>query len=274
MKLDGRVSIVTGGGRGIGRAIALRFAEEGAAVVVAGPTRETVESTAADLSGRGARAISVLTDVADESQVEQMVSAALAEFGRIDILVNNAGIAGPTAPATRVSREDWDRTLAINLTGAFLCAKHALPSMMERGSGRIINITSIAGLKAYALRSPYAASKWAMVGLTKTLAEEAARYDITRSETAQRPRDPFGGITVNAIAPGPIRGERIDAVIRNRAAQTGQSIEEVEREYVGSIALKRMAEESDIAAMALFLASDEARNITGETFTVSGGYGL
>ena len=258
MTLEGRVSIVTGGGHGIGRAIALRFAGQGSAIVIAGPTPETIESAAGEVEGLGVRAVAVLTDVSDETSVERMVAETLARFGQIDVLVNNAGIAGPTAPAIRVSREDWDRTLAINLTGAFLCAKHALPPMMERRSGRIINITSVAGLHGYALRSPYSSSKWGMIGLTRTLAEEAGPHNIT----------------VNAIAPGPVRGPRIDSVIRNRAIELGLPIEDVEREYVGPAALKRMAEEEDIGAVAAFLASDEAGNLTGQTIEVSAGYRL
>src|SRR4030095_13352048 len=163
-----------------------------------------------------------------------------------------------TAPVTKVSREDWDRTFAVNLTGAFLCAKHALPDMINRRNGRIINITSVAGLHGYALRSPYSSSKWGMIGLTRTLAEEAGPHNIT----------------VNAIAPGPVRGPRIDSVIRNRAAELGLPIEDVEREYVGTAALKRMSEEEDIAAVAAFLASDEAGNLTGQTIEVSAGYRL
>jgi len=258
MKLGGRVSIVTGGGHGIGRAIALRFAEEGAAIVIAGPTAETIESATREIEGLGAGAMAVLTDVSDEASVQGMIAASLSRFGQVDILINNAGIAGPTAAATKVSREDWDRTIAINLTGAFLCAKHALPQMMERRRGRIINITSVAGLHGYALRSPYSSSKWGMIGLTRTLAEEAGHYNIT----------------VNAIAPGPVRGPRIDSVIRNRAAELGRPFEDVEREYVEPTALKRMAEEADIAAVAAFLASDEAGNVTGQTIEVSAGYRL
>ncbi|HKS40026.1 MAG TPA: SDR family oxidoreductase [Blastocatellia bacterium] len=258
MKLDGKVSIVTGGGRGIGRVISLRFASEGASVVVSGTTKENLDAVAQEIRDQGGRAIAAVADVADEAAVERLIAATLDEFGRIDILINNAGIAGPTALATAVTREDWDRTLAINLTGAFLCAKHVLPHLIEQRSGRIINITSIAGLRAYALRSPYSASKWAMIGLTRTLAEEAGRYDIT----------------VNAIAPGPVRGPRIESVIRNRAAQLNRSFESVEGDYVEPTALKRMVEEDDIAAMALFLASEEGRNITGETLNISSGYRL
>jgi NAD(P)-dependent dehydrogenase (short-subunit alcohol dehydrogenase family) len=258
MKLDGKVSIVTGGGRGIGRAIALRFAAEGADVVVSGTTKETLDRVAGEIRESGRRALAVVADVADEADAERLVAGALDEFGGIDILVNNAGIAGPTALATDVTREDWDRTLAVNLTGAFLCAKHVLPHLIKRRGGRVINITSIAGLKAYAWRSPYSASKWGMIGLTQSLAEEVGRHDIT----------------VNAIAPGPVRGPRIESVIRNRAAQLNRSFEDVERDYVEPTALKRMVEEEDIAAMAVFLASEEGRNITGETLNISSGYRL
>jgi NAD(P)-dependent dehydrogenase (short-subunit alcohol dehydrogenase family) len=238
--------------------MALRFAAEGALMVIAGPTLETIEATAREVRERGGRALAALTDVADEASVEQMIAATLREFGQIDVLVNNAGVIGPTAPVTKVSREQWDQVLAVNLTGAFLCARAALPYMIERASGSVINITSIAGLMGYALRSPYAVSKWGLIGLTRTLAEEVGRYNIT----------------VNAIAPGPVRGPRIEEVIRRRAAEMGRPFEDVERDYIEPTALKRMVEEDDIAATALFLASEEGRSITGETVTVSGGYRL
>jgi NAD(P)-dependent dehydrogenase (short-subunit alcohol dehydrogenase family) len=258
MKLEGTVSIVTGAGGGIGRAIAIGFAAEGSAVVISGPTREKVERVTAEITSDGGRALCSVTDVSDETSVEKMVAATLKEFGRIDILINNAGIAGPTALVHKIDRKDWDRTMAVNVTGAYLCAKHVLPHMMERGSGRIINITSIAGLRAYAFRSPYCASKWAMIGLTRTLAEEAGRSDIT----------------VNAIAPGPVHGPRIEAVISSRAAEMKLPYDEVEKQYVEPTALKRMVDEEDIAAMALFLCSNEGRNITGETINISAGYRL
>lgn len=258
MKLEGKIAIVTGGGGGIGRAIALRFAREGAAVVIAGPTEEKIRAVEKEVRDAGGKGLAVLTDVADETSVERMISAALDEFGQIDILVNNAGIAGPTALVPNISREEWDHTFAVNLTGAFLCAKHAFPHMTHRPSGSIINITSIAGLQAYAFRSPYCASKWGMIGLTQTLAEEGGRHNIT----------------ANAIAPGPVRGPRIERVIRNRAAEMKLPYEEVVRQYVEPTALKRMVEEEDIAAMALFLASEEGCNITGETLNISAGYRL
>ena len=258
MKLEGKVAIVTGGGGGIGRAIALRFTREGAAVVVAGPTDEKIRSVEKEILDSGGRGLAVLADVADEADVERMVAAAVSAFSQIDILVNNAGIAGPTALVPQVSREEWDRTFAVNLTGAFLCAKYVLPHLIERRSGCIINITSIAGLQAYAYRSPYCASKWGMIGLTQTLAQEGGQY----------------GITANAIAPGPVRGPRIERVIRNRAEEMKLPYEEVVRQYVEPTALKRMVEEEDIAAMAVFLASEEGLNMTGETLNISAGYRL
>lgn len=258
MKLENKVAIVTGGGGGIGRAIAIRFSREGAAVLLAGPTEEKIKAVEAEIRNDGGRALAVLTDVADEASVQRMVSGALDEFSQIDVLVNNAGIAGPTALVPDVTREDWDRTFAINLTGAFLCAKYTFPHMIDRRSGCIINITSIAGLQAYAYRSPYCASKWGMIGLTQTFAEEGGRF----------------GITANAIAPGPVRGPRIERVIRSRAEEMKLPYEEVVGQYVEPTALKRMVEEEDIAAMAAFLASDEGRNITGETLNISAGYRL
>jgi NAD(P)-dependent dehydrogenase (short-subunit alcohol dehydrogenase family) len=258
MKLAGQVAIITGGGRGIGREIALRYAAEGAGVSISGTTEATLQSVSRELSDCGARALATTADVADESAVERLVSRTLAEFGRIDILVNNAGIIGPTAAVFQVKTDEWQRTLDVNLTGAFLCAKHALPHMIERGSGRIINITSVAGLMGYALRSPYSVSKWGMIGLTRTLADEVGKYNIT----------------VNAIAPGPVHGARMDEVIRRRAAEMERSIDDVTQEYVGRSALKRMVDERDVAALALFLASDEGANISGETIKVAAGFSV
>jgi len=259
VKLAGRVAIVTGGGRGIGRSIAHRFAAEGAAVVIGGTGRDRLEATSAEIVAAGGRALAVVADVADEAAVVKMVEETVGRFGRIDLLVNNAGVAGPTAAVIDIAREDWERTLAINLTGAFLCAKHAVPHLIAAGGGRIINIASVAGLIGYALRSPYAASKWAMIGFTRSLALEVGGY----------------GITVNAIAPGSVRGERIQEVIRSRAATLGKTPADVEREFfTDSAALKRMVEPEEIAAAALYLASDEGRSVTGETLNVSAGFRL
>ena len=257
MKLEGRVAVITGGGHGIGEAIATRFAAEGAAVALCGTGRERLAETAAAIRATGAQALALVADVSDEAAVERLVATTVHELGRLDILVNNAGIAGPTAAVADLDRSDWSRTLAINLTGAMLCAKHAIPHLAESGHGRILNITSVAGLIGYALRSPYAASKWGMIGLTRSLAIELGPQ----------------GVTVNAIAPGSVRGERLDNVIRNRATALGRPAEDVEREfYVAPNALQRMVEPEEIAATAVFLCSDEAGGITGETLGVTAGF--
>jgi NAD(P)-dependent dehydrogenase (short-subunit alcohol dehydrogenase family) len=257
VKLAGKVAIVTGGGRGIGRAISLRLAAEGAAVTVSGTGRAHLDATAAEIQSSGGRAMVSITDVSDEAAVRRMVAETLAAFGRIDMLVNNAGISGPTAPIVELDLAGWERTLAVNTTGAFLCAKHALPSMIERRAGRVVNITSVAGRIGYALRSPYAVSKWGMIALTRSLALEVGEH----------------GITVNAIAPGAVRGERIGDVVRARAAATGQTPEAIERDFfTGTTALKRLVEPEEIAAAVIYLCSEEARNVTGETLDVSAGF--
>jgi NAD(P)-dependent dehydrogenase (short-subunit alcohol dehydrogenase family) len=258
MRLKDRVCIITGGGRGLGRDMALVFAREGAQIVVSGTTESAINSTAAELRAMGTRAVAIVCDVSDEDAVGQMVAATIREFGKIDVLVNNAGIIGPTAVVTEVKREDWDHTIAVNLTGAFFCAKAVLPHMAERRGGKIINISSVAGHKGYPLRSPYSVSKWGMIGLSQTLAAEWGRYNIQ----------------VNTISPGPVRGDRMDEVIRRRAEQSNRQIEEVTRDYLGKLALDRFVEPDHIAATAVFLASSESDSITGEVIQVSSGYGL
>jgi NAD(P)-dependent dehydrogenase (short-subunit alcohol dehydrogenase family) len=258
MKLKDQTAIVTGGGRGIGRTIALTLAREGANVLVCGRHRDGLESTAQEIEQLARRSSVVVADVSQESQVAAVVESALQSFGRIDILVNNAGVAGPTAPVTNVTRKEWDEVLAVNLTSAFLCAKAVIPHMIQQQSGRIVNISSIAGKRAYALRSPYAASKWGIIGLSATLAQELGPHNIQ----------------VNAICPGPTAGERMNAVIAGRARELGQSETEVERLYVEGTALKRMVDPEHIAAMVLLLVSHEGSSITGEAIDVTAGYGL
>jgi NAD(P)-dependent dehydrogenase (short-subunit alcohol dehydrogenase family) len=253
-----QVVLVTGGGRAIGKTIALRLARGGADVVVAGPDRAELEAAAGEIRALGRRTLAVVADVTREEQVEAMAAAAQQALGRIDVLVNNAGIIGPTAPVVSVRRADWDEVLAVNLTGAFLCCKAVLPDMIARRSGRIVNIASIAGKIAYSLRSPYAVSKWGLIGLTLTLAKEVAPHDIQ----------------VNAVCPGPVAGERMRGVIARRAAETGNSVEAVETEYVQTMALKRFVDAEDVAAAVAFLASPAGRNITGQTIDVTAGYGL
>jgi len=258
MKLSNKAAIVTGGGKGIGREIAFALAREGANVLVAGRQSDVLEQTASEINSLGTRSLSCVTDVSEELQVNSMVNTALENFGHIDILVNNAGITGPTAPITNLTRDAWDEVMAINLTGAFLCARAVIPHMISRGSGKIVNISSIAGKMAYALRSSYAASKWGMLGLSATLAQELGPYNIQ----------------VNAICPGPTAGERMSGVIVQRAKELGRSVEEVERMYVEGTALKRMVDPKHVAAAAVFFSSSESDSITGEALEVSAGFGL
>jgi NAD(P)-dependent dehydrogenase (short-subunit alcohol dehydrogenase family) len=258
MKLANKAAIVTGGGRGIGKEIALALSREGADVLVAGRQLNVLEQTASEINSLGRRALFCVTDVSDESQVNSMVNTALENFGHIDILVNNAGITGPTAPVTKLSRDAWDEVMAINLTGAFLCARAVVPHMISQGSGKIVNISSVAGKMAYALRSSYAASKWGMLGLSCTLAQELGPHNIQ----------------VNAICPGPTAGERMTGVIAGRAKELGQNADEVEKMYVEGTALKRMVDPKHVAASVVFLCSSDSDSITGEALEVSGGFGL
>jgi NAD(P)-dependent dehydrogenase (short-subunit alcohol dehydrogenase family) len=253
-----RVAIVTGGGRAIGKAIALRLVADGYDVALAGPDRQEVDAVAAEVEALGRRGLPVVADVTSEEQILDLVEQTTRVLGRIDVLVNNAGIIGPTAPVHAVRRSDWDSVLAVNLTGAFLCCQAVLPAMMAQCSGRIINIASIAGKIAYALRSPYAVSKWGLIGLTLTLAKEVGPYNIQ----------------VNAVCPGPVEGERMRRVIERRAGELGQTFAQAEQAYLEAAVLKRMVREEDVADAVAFLASPAAGNITGHTLDVTAGYGL
>ena len=191
-------------------------------------------------------------DVANESRV-------LAAFeklpGRLDVLVNNAGIAGPSGLITEMTGEQFEETLKVNLTGAFLCAREAVRLMMPLKRGRIINISSLAGVRAYSLRTPYASSKWGMVGLTRSLAAELGPYNIQ----------------VNAICPGAVEGERAETVIAKRAAASGQPVDVVRKMFTDMSALGRFVRPSDIAETVLFLCSPAGENITGAALEVAAG---
>ncbi len=258
MSLKNQIALVTGGGRAIGRSIALRLAQEGADVFLAALPEAGLKETADGIRDLGRRAETRVTDVREEDQVRAAVKQARESLGPIDILVNNAGVMGPTAPVGEVRLEDWNEVLAVNLTGAFLVSKAVGPEMMRRRSGRIINISSIAGKIGYPLRSPYAASKWGLIGLTLTMARELGPYDVQ----------------VNALCPGPVTGERMRRVIEGKAESTGQTVEEVTREYHGAAVLGRMVTEEEVASTIAFLAGEAGAAITGQAIEVSAGYGL
>jgi len=253
--LDGKVAIVTGGGYGIGREIALIYGREGAKVVLAARTRGPLEETAAEVAKLGARALVLQADVSKEADCARMVEETVKTFGRADILVNNAGIAGPTKLTTEMALSEWQEVLDINITGAWLASRAAIPVMVKQGAGIILMISSGAGRRGYPLRSPYAASKWAMIGLTQTLAHE---WGTT-------------GIRVNCICPGAVEGDRIERVIRARAAAMGAPYDEVKRNFTANAALQRMVTEDEVARVALFLASELAAGVTGQTINVDAG---
>lgn len=257
MRLKDRVAIVTGGGRGIGRAIALALAEEGATVVVGATTPAKLEETVAEIKSRGGKAKAIQTDVTDEKQVERLVDQTVKEFSHIDILVNNSGIGGPTANVVDLELEDWNRVLSIDLTGSMLCSKHVLKYMIPQKSGVIINIGAEGGRagdgrSGYPMRAPYCCAKMAVIGLTETLATEVGPHNIR----------------VNAISPAAVKGERLINVFKGRAEASGVSFDELWGKLTANYSLGRVTEEKDVAAAAVFLASEEARAITGQTLVL------
>ena len=197
-------------------------------------------------------------DISREQEVTRLVDATAERFGGLTILINNAGVAGPTAPVADVTLGDWNETIDTNLTGAFLCSRAALKYMIPRRRGKIINIASIAGTMAYPLRAPYSVSKWGMLGLSRTLAAELGEFNIQ----------------VNAICPGPVRGERMQNVIERRAAELGRTSEEVAQQYVASTALKKFVDPEHIAEQVTLLASAAGDSTTGQIFTIDCGFAL
>ncbi len=195
MLLTNKIAVITGGARGIGRVIALACAQEGADIVLAARSLNTLQETQAEIEALGRKVLAVPTDITSEESVRDLAEQTLAHFGRVDILINNSGITGPTAPLWEISLAEWEETFAVNVTGGFLCCRAFLPSMIERRAGSIIFISSMTGKRPLYGRSPYAAGKLALVGLARTLAWETGPY----------------GIRVNVISPGPVEGERVRA---------------------------------------------------------------
>jgi NAD(P)-dependent dehydrogenase (short-subunit alcohol dehydrogenase family) len=254
-QLKNKVAIITGGGYGIGKQIALAYAREGANLALAARRPGPLEEARAEVTKLGASAIVVQADVAKETDCSRMVEETVRAFGRIDILVNNAGIAGPTKRTTEMALREWQEVIDINLTGAWLASRAAIPVMVKHGAGNILMISSGAGRRGYPLRSPYAASKWAMIGLTQTLAGEWGT----------------NGIRVNCICPGAVEGDRIERVIRARAEAMGAPYDQVKKGFTSTAALQRMVTEDEVARVALFLASDLAAGVTGQTINVDAG---
>ena len=250
--LNNKIALITGGGRGIGRAIALAFARQGATVAVSARTKEQVDAVAKEI---GANAVALVCDVADPDSVNTMFSRAQQALGRgPDILVNNAGIA---ESATLVNTDDelWHRHLNTNLSGTFYCTRAALPSMIQKRWGRIINVASIAGKTGAPYISAYAASKHGVLGLTRSVAHEVATV----------------GITANAICPGYVDTEMVSRGIEKITSRTGRSEEEALETLKNMSPQHRLVTVEEVAAVALLLASDDGRGINGQAINVDGG---
>ena len=256
MQLAGQNAVVTGAGRGIGRAIARRFAAEGAAVAVTARTESEVRQVVSEIQGAGGKAAAIVADISREADCEKIIRSAREAFGAIHILVNNAGIFGPVRPVEKISAAEWDNVLAVNLRAPFLLARLVLPEMYERGSGVIVNISTIGAKVAYPMNCTYAASKAGLDGLTRTLAAESARK----------------GVRVNAICPGPVTETKMSKdLTREFANQLGANGDEVLNRMVAGTLQGRPQTADEIASAALFLVSSQASAITGQTLNVDGG---
>jgi len=245
--VEGKAALVTGGASGIGRACALVLAREGARVMVSDLDAAEGEMTAAVIREAGGAAEFQHADVSSESDVVELVGAAVTRFGRLDCAVNNAGITGQGGAVQDLSLEDWNRTLSVNLTGVFLCMKHELPVMQRQGAGAIVNMASGAGVLAVPGLSPYCASKHAVLGLTKTAAVENAKT----------------GVRINAVCPG-----STDTPMLRQAMSVSPQLEKM---ILSSMPGGRLGTPEEIAEAAVFLCSDRASFVTGESMLVDGG---
>ncbi len=271
MRLEDKVAIVTGCARerGIGRAIATRLAQEGAHVVVADYCRsiaeypdakfgqmEELEGVAAEIRKLGRRSLPVKVDVTDEAEVTQMAAAAMKEFGRVDILCNNAGGGVGGGPVIQQTLDSWNRTVAINLTGTFLCAKHVAPKIIAGGrGGRIINTASIAGKRGGPMMAAYSAAKHGVIGLTRSLALELGAFKIT----------------VNAVCPGFVETQLFEGLINMVGSTRNMNREQVLQTFVNQVPMGRMQTGEDVANVVAFLASEDGGYMTGQALNICGG---
>ena len=242
--------LVTAAGSGIGLVIAKAFVRQGAAVAVCDISESNLAAAATAIP----EASCSVTDVADPQQVDELFERVKRELGSLDVLVNNAGVAGPTAAVEDINPADWNRTLAVNINGQFYCTRRAVPLIKAAGGGSIVNISSVAGRFGYPLRTPYAASKWAVIGFTKSSAMELGPH----------------GVRVNALLPGFVNNERTRAIFTAKAEATGVTTDELEGEILSRVSLRQYVTSEDIAEMAVFLCSDAGRHISGQAISVCG----
>lgn len=249
MRFKGKTALVTGGGSGIGERIALSLAAEGAGVVVSDIRADAADQVAGQIITAGGRALAVKADVAVEQEVRSMVDMALKEFGQIDLLVNCAGVLDKIVPTTVQEVGDWQRVIDVHLRGSYLCSKIVGKQMVERRSGKIVNITSMAGVVGLPMRNAYSSAKAGMIMFTKVLAAEWARYNVN----------------VNAVAPGYIRTRLVEKLIDNGKFS--------EKDIIRRTPMGRLGRTSEVAEAVLFLLSDAASYITGVNLPVDGGWG-
>ena len=253
--LDGKVAIITGASKGIGRVMSLQFAREGARVVCNARSAELVKETVRLVEKAGGSAIAVVGDAAQEADVKNLVAASVKAFGKIDTLINNAGDGGPTKPVQDYSVEDWFYTVNSCLTSSYMCTHFVVPEMIKAGGGAVVNISSVAGRRGLAFRIGYCSSKAGQIGMTYGLAAELGPHNIR----------------VNAIAPGAVEGDRIDRVIAGQAEVRGVPLEQMRKQFLSRQPLGRMVVADDISSLAVFLSSDWSRNISGQCIAVTAG---
>jgi 3-oxoacyl-[acyl-carrier protein] reductase len=258
LQLKDKVTLITGPAKGMGAAITLAFAREGARLVLAGRDTAAIEPVAAEARALGAKAIVVPCDLTKSEQTEALAAAALKAFGRIDVLVNVAGGSGPIGKTGwETSTDEFNEIVELNMTGCFNTIHAVLPSMIERKSGKIVNVGGTFGLRGRAGRTAYSASKWGLRGITKSFALEAGPYNIN----------------VNNVAPGMVDGPRFrEKVCANMAEKLGITLEEAMTRHAADYALKRVSTDTDIANACLFMASEVSRQITGVDLPVDGGW--
>lgn len=252
--MTGRTAVITGGGRGVGAAVAARLARAGATVLVAARTAAQVEEVAARLLAAGHVAHAETCDVTDPGSVDRLASRAAELLGRVDILVNNAGVAHAAA-VHKTSLDDWNRLFAVNATSAFLCLKAFLPAMIERGWGRVVNVASIAGLTGDRYIAAYAASKHALVGLTRAAAAEAARH----------------GVTVNAVCPGYLATDMTRESVARIVRTTGRTEAEALDAILQTTPQRRLIEADEVAEAVAYFCTDAARGVNGDALVIDGG---
>ena len=248
LRLDGKRAVITAGAAGIGRVTLETLVEAGAKVVTCDVDQAAIDR----LRGEIPTVPAIVADAAEPADIDRLFALANEQLGGLDILINNAGIAGPTAPIEEIAPDEWRRTIEVNLTSQYLCARRAVPMLRAAGGGSIVNLSSAAGRFGYPLRTPYAASKWAVVGLSKSLAIELGRDQIR----------------VNAICPGMVEGERIDKVIRAKAEARGVPFEEMREAYLEKSSMRQSIPPQDVANMILVLCSDAGRLVSGQVIGV------